>query len=241
MKRFKGIVLAVVMLGLLTGCSKKFSPQETAVSVDKDGVVTAAVLDKLDQSYYDAEELKSQVEKSVSEYNGTEGEDTITVEQFDISEEGDVKLFMKYASAEDYAAFNNVDFYAGDITNGYNKGGYRFEIGFQEVEKGELTGKALTREEIFKGQNHYLVVFTEPMGVEVPGNILYVSDNVEITGKRSARMKGSGAQPESESESENAEETAEGGAEVIQGVLQNVEETEEDAESTDVFAYVIYE
>ena len=133
MKNTKGLILAVLALCVLTGCSK-FSPKETAVSVGKEGTVTAAVIDTLDQSYYDGEELKASVEESVAEYNAGAGEDTITVEEFEIGEEKDVKLFMEYASYKDYAAFNNVDFYVGDITDGYNNGGYRFETTFCQVE-----------------------------------------------------------------------------------------------------------
>lgn len=185
MKNTKGLILAVLALCVLTGCSK-FSPKETAVSVGKEGTVTAAVIDTLDQSYYDGEELKASVEESVAEYNAGAGEDTITVEEFEIGEEKDVKLFMEYASYKDYAAFNNVDFYVGDITDGYNNGGYRFETTFCQVEKGEAVEGEIKREEIFAGANHPMVVFSEPMAVEVPGEILYVSSNVEVTGKKSA-------------------------------------------------------
>lgn len=235
MKKTKGLILAVLALCVLTGCSK-FSPKETAVSVGKEGTVTAAVIDTLDQSYYDGEELKASVEESVAEYNGSAGEDTITVEEFEIGEEKDVKLFMEYASYKDYAAFNNVDFYVGDITDGYNNGGYRFETTFRQVEKGEAVEGEIKREEIFAGANHPMVVFSEPMAVEVPGEILYVSSNVEVTGKKSARMAGAGAEEETEPASESTAET-EGDVQEITPVVESDTEREEKA----VLAYIIYE
>ena len=57
MKKAKMCAVLAVVIGLLGGCSK-FSPDETAVSIGKDGEITAAVFDTLDESYYDAEELK---------------------------------------------------------------------------------------------------------------------------------------------------------------------------------------
>lgn len=251
MKKTKGLLLTVMVFSLLTGCSK-FSPKETAVSVGKDGAVTAAVIDKLDQSYYDAEELKASVESSVADYNGDAGEDTITVEKLEIGEEGDVELFMKYASYKDYADFNNVDFYVGDITDGYNNGGYRFETGFYQVEKGEITGEEIQREEIFAGANHPMLVFSEDMAVEVPGKILYVSSNVEVTGKKSARMAGSSQKSEDETEtetvfqSESSEESQTENSEDGQdeGDIQEVTPTVELIRSSDsntALAYIIYE
>ena len=237
MKNTKGLILAVLALCVLTGCSK-FSPKETAVSVGKEGTVTAAVIDTLDQSYYDGEELKASVEESVAEYNAGAGEDTITVEEFEIGEEKDVKLFMEYASYKDYAAFNNVDFYVGDITDGYNNGGYRFETTFCQVEKGEAVEGEIKREEIFAGANHPMVVFSESMAVEVPGEILYVSSNVEVTGKKSARMAGTGMENETETEpaSESTAET-EGDVQEITPVVESDTEGEEKT----ALAYIIYE
>lgn len=238
MRKTKGLVLAVIAFGLLTGCSR-FSPKETAVSIGKDGAVTAAVIDRLDQSYYDADELKANVESSVADYNGSAGEDTITVEKFEVGEEGEVELFMKYASGKDYADFNNVDFYVGDITDGYNNGGYRFETTFRQVEKGKAAGEEIQREEIFAGSNHPMVVFSENMAVEVPGKILYVSSNVEVTGKKSARMAGSGSEGETETESETDD-----GSSGTDGDIQEVTPTVElitggDEDTT--LAYIIYE
>jgi hypothetical protein len=249
MKRAKGLILAAVTMSLLTGCGG-FSPDETAVSVGKDGTITAAVIDTLDQSYYDADELKADVESSVSAYNTTAGEDSITVDKFEISEEGDVSLFMDYASYEDYASFNNVDFYAGDITDGYNNGGYRFQITFHQVEKGQVQDGEISRQDIFAGANHSLVVFSEDMEVEVPGNILYVSSNVEVTGKKTARMAGSSTTAETETNTETETETetetsteaaSTAGEDDVQELTATVEEVTTDDDCDMSLGYIIYE
>lgn len=234
MKRMKGMVLTALALGMLTACGRS-SLKETGVSVGKDGALTAEVFDRLDQNYYDAEELKTNVESSVAEYNNGAGENAITVEKLEISEEGEVELSMKYASCKDYMDFNNVDFYAGDITDGYNDKGYRFETTFRQVEKGEIVGDEIKREEIFAGSNHPMIVFSEPMLVEVPGKILYVSSNVEVTGKKTARMAGSAAAEETEAQSETS-----GTEEDVQEVAPMVGSTG-NTEDDVTLAYIIYE
>ncbi len=240
MRKTKGLILVCAVSCLLAGCSR-FSPKETAVSVSKDGKVTAAVIDKLDQSYYDAEELKENIDQAVSDYNGSAGEDTVTVQKFETREEGDVKLFMEYASGKDYAAFNNVDFYVGDITDGYNNAGYRFETTFRQVEKGKAVGDEIAREEIFAGSNHPMLVFSEPMAVEVPGKILYVSSNVEVTGKKSARMAGSRLETETETETEGEDSRESGSEDEVQEIAPSVEITVTGGESEAALAYIIYE
>ena len=234
MKRTKGMVLIVLALGMLTACGRS-SLKETGVSVGKDGVLTAEVFDTLDQSYYNAEELKANVESSVADYNRGAGEDTITVEKFEIGEEGEVELSMKYASSKDYMAFNNVDFYAGDITDGYNSEGYRFETTFRQVEKGEIVGDEIKREDIFAGSNHPMIAFSEPMMVEVPGKILYVSSNVEVTGKKTARMAGSAPAEETEPESETSGEGED--VQEVDPMVESIGNTDDDV----TLAYIIYE
>lgn len=241
MKKAKMCAVLAVVIGLLGGCSK-FSPDETAVSIGKDGEITAAVFDTLDESYYDAEELKKNVEESVVSYNSTAGEDHISIDKFEIKE-GAVKLFMQYASFEDYKEFNNVDFYVGDITDAYKNGGYRFETGFQKIEKGKVTDENVTREDIFAGSNHPMMVFDGYMEVEVPGKILYASSNVQVTGSKSAKLADPNAPAETESgKASESESQSEKSTEVME-IAPAQEEKEGSPESSReaALAYIIYE
>lgn len=239
MKKAKMLMLAVLSIGMLTGCSK-FSPDETAVSIGKNGEITAAVLDELDESYYNTEELKTNVESAVSDYNGSGGADSITIDKFDIKEDGSVKLFMKYGAYEDYAAFNNVTFYAGDITDGYNNGGYRFETTFQQVENGKVIRSDVDKNEIFEGNNHPMIVFQEEMAVVVPGKILYASSNVQVTGKKTAKIPGEEDETQSQSEtSSKAESAGEDETGVPEIAPVKMKSTGEQGDTA--LAYIIYE
>jgi len=249
MRKAKILAIVVLAMGLLGGCSK-FSPNETAVLVGKDGAITAAIIDTLDESYYNSEELTKEVNRAVADYNKSTGAESITVETFEI-EGNNVELFMKYAMALDYKAFNNVDFYVGDITNSYNEAGYRFETTFSEVDNGVVLRSEVEREEIFAGLNYSIIVFNEDMEVTVPGKILFISDNLELTGKKSARRvtKNTASESETQAAAQTESETEVQTEDNIMDIDPVVEEpaeseqggvTQEQTENKSI-AYIIYE
>jgi len=110
MKKLRMLMAILLLAGLLSGCTGKFNPDETAVKIGKDGSITAAIIDKLDQSYYKEDELETTVTQAVADYNKEHGEDAVTVKSYE-AEERNVSLFMNYAAAKDYAAFNKVIFF----------------------------------------------------------------------------------------------------------------------------------
>ena len=83
-----------------------------------------------------------------------------------------LKLFMEYASYKGYAAFNNVDFYVGDITGSYNNGGYRFETTFCQGGERRSGGRRDKAGKYISRSQHPMVVFSEPMAVGSSGNPL---------------------------------------------------------------------
>lgn len=258
MKRAKMLAIGMAAAVLLSGCSK-FSPKETAVSIGKDGKITAAVIEKLDQDYYKEDELKSSIDKAVSDFVSSNGADSVSIEKYE-AKDRNVSLFMEYADGDAYAQFNNVTFYAGDMV-GAGGAGFDFDTTFQSVEKGEVTDKQVSNDEVLNSYNYNVVILEEQMSVEVPGNIVYVSANVEVTGKKSAKVvaevseteaeteKSSETGTESESETEvlslSPAEDMETGEETSESETETETEsqTEEETESTakSAVAYIIYE
>lgn len=223
-------LLAVLTAAVVTmaGCSR-FSPEETAVSVGKDGEITAAVIEQLDQEYYNEDELKTSIDQAVADYEEENGEDLVSVEKYE-TEDRKVTLFMKYASADTYADFNNVIFFTGDMVAA-GGAGYDFDTVFQEVKKGEVTNDQVSSDEVLSSYNYNVVILEEEMGVEVPGNIVYVSSNVEVTGRKSAKVLGS-IQEETESETEaETESESETESEIVSIAPAEEESTESETES----------
>jgi hypothetical protein len=88
------------------------------------------------------------------------------------------------------------------------------------------------------------------MEVEVPGNILYVSSNVEVTGKKTARMAGSSTTAETETNTETETETetetsteaaSTAGEDDVQELTATVEEVTTDDDCDMSLGYIIYE
>ena len=225
MKQAKILCMAAAAAVFFTGCSR-FEPDSTAMLAKKDGSVTAVVIETLDQSYYDSAELESLINQEVADYNASAGAENIRVENF-TAENQTANLTMEYAGGDDYAAFNNVTFFTGDILGAYDAG-YDFQTVFQSVERGNVTNSQVTREEV------------EPMELQVDGNIVYASSNVEITGRNTCRvLSAAGAQEETEvSEEESAQpETLEDGTVLL--TPTKVTRAEDTAESS--LAYIMYE
>ena len=249
-KRVTVLAALAVAAANIAGCSK-FSPEETAVSVGKDGEITAAVIEQLDQDYYKEDELKTAIDEAVAEFAAQNGEDSVSVEKYE-TEERKVTLIMKYADADTYAEFNNVAFFAGDMVAA-GGAGYDFDTTFQSVEKGTVVDESVSSDEVLNSYNYNVVILEEEMAVEVPGKIVYVSSNVEVTGKNSARVLGSQEESQAETETEFTE-TESGGETVTDAMaglvsiapkedqeLESETETEEKNSHGSSVAYIIYE
>jgi len=74
----------------------------------------------------------------------------------------------------------------------------------------------------------------ESMSVEVPGNIVFVSSNVEVTGKRKAAVKAERTDSEEETQADSGSETE------IEAIKPVEELEKEMQESKAAIAYIIY-
>ncbi|MDO5424969.1 MAG: hypothetical protein Q4F41_14700 [Eubacteriales bacterium] len=233
MKKAKILFVTACTLGILTGCSK-FDPDGTAIMARKDGDVTAVVMETLDQSYYDSTELQNLINQDVAAYNASAGAENITVKEFEVVNQT-ANLTMDYASGEDYAAFNNVTFYTGDVLGAYDAG-YDFQTTFQKVEKGNVTDSQVTRQEVLNSYNYYTVIMEEAMDVQVEGSIVYASSNVQITGKNTCRVVSSSYASQTEAEETEAS-TMEDGT-VLLSPTSVTASTQDGAKD---LAYILYE
>ncbi|MCC8138310.1 MAG: hypothetical protein LIO76_09695 [Clostridiales bacterium] len=180
------LLAAVTLLG---GCSEveqlleggtAWTPQEAdAISIAADGSVTEIVQDTLEESYYDVSELEDMIRSEITAYNAEHGEDSIKEESF-TTEGQSVTLKLWYSSAEDYAEFNNVEFYSGS-TIGAQVEGYLFDASFYQVEDGAAGGSAVSSSQVFKDMSLQVVIVQAPMEVHVEdGAVAFISTNAEM-------------------------------------------------------------
>jgi hypothetical protein len=175
-----GLLAGTLLLG---GCEmfdrSEWVPQESdAISIHTDGSITEIVQEQLDADYYNADELQQMITTEVQEYNSKNGADSITVTEFTV-EDGTVNLKMEYASANDYAQFNQTELYYGSMINA-QLAGYLFDVSFQEVKDGVVKNSSVTGSEVIKSMDKNVLILRGPMEVQLPGDVLYTSDNAEI-------------------------------------------------------------
>ncbi|MBO5302519.1 MAG: hypothetical protein J6A92_00555 [Lachnospiraceae bacterium] len=195
MKKIIGMGLATVLcMGALTGCAEKTEVQESTVFIEKKGEIVSVDVENLDKDYYDAAELEAYIDGHVTDYAAENGEN-VTKESFSV-EEGIAKLEMKYASCEDYSAFNGIELFDGSIVAAQAEG-YDFDTEFYSVTEDAGVGQAAGKEEVLADDENKVAIIRANVAVQVKGKILYVSaQNTEVTGKNSVRITGEGANEE---------------------------------------------
>lgn len=187
MKRGFLLATALGVSCFLTGCSSLagFSPEVSGISVSKNGKITEVVKESFDASYYNEEELQSEIESEIAEYNSNHTEKAVKKKSLKV-QDGEAQMRLVYESYQDYAGFNNVGFYVGDI-NGAIQAGYAFSGSFLPVNDGKAAeGSNVWGSSLMSGKNYKTIVVNEPLLVDVPGTICYVSEGVKVTDKSEA-------------------------------------------------------
>ncbi|MGN0355245.1 MAG: hypothetical protein ACI4EI_09260 [Muricoprocola sp.] len=184
MKRGRWVAAVLVSGCLLTGCSS-FSPEVTGISINKKGGISEVVRESFDASYYSEAELEQEIDTAIGLYTSENGSKTVKKKSLSVKN-GEAVLKMEYASDKDYAEFNNVGFYLGNIS-GAIQAGYPFDGSFYQVVLGKIDdSNTVWGSSIMSGTNYKTVVVSEPLLVEVPGTIHYVSENVKVRDKSTA-------------------------------------------------------
>lgn len=184
-KKGRMAVLALAA-ALLAGCGmteeEAWEPRkEAAVSIDKEGKITEYLSEKLDQPYYDFDELRSMLDSEISEYNAGHGEGKVTAVQAE-QEGGQVKLVITYASGEDYAAFNHVEFFYGSMISA-QLAGYLFDVSYKEVSDGIVHDGEVDGSKVLSNMADMVAVVEAPLEVNVPGKVVFTSTGGEVLGK----------------------------------------------------------
>lgn len=187
MKKISAIVLTLVLcVGLLTGCGESYSTQDSTVFVLKKGNIIATDVERFDSAQYSENALKAYVEEAISEYNVSKARTAVTLKEL-TCEEGVATLILEYTSAEDYADFNGIDFYAGSLAEAL-AGGYGFHGDFAEITKDGV--KECMASDFINGEKYKVAIIKANTNLSVPGNIRYVSaNNVSIVDNKTVAIR----------------------------------------------------
>jgi hypothetical protein len=168
-------ILALVLLAAMTilgavGCGSEFSADKDTVYVPKKGVIRGVSVADFDKDYYDESELSEFISETVDTYVAKAGEGTVEVQDFAV-ENQKAHLYLNYASAEDYAEFNGVEFFAGTVLEA-RAAGYELPDDLTAV-----TDKDISADDA----DNKIVIIGQQTSVRIDGTILYVSDNASAT------------------------------------------------------------
>ena len=168
-------LISVLTIALLTGCGTEFSADKDTIYVQKKGTIKGANVADFDKEYYSETELSEFITDTVDTYVAKSGEGTVTIQEFAV-ENGIAHVYLDYAGAEDYAQFNGVEFFAGNILDA-KADGYDIPNAFTAVTDKETTWDA---------EGNKIVIVGQQTQVQVDGTILFVSENASVTGKSTA-------------------------------------------------------
>lgn len=171
-------VLAALAVTVFTGCGQiNIADYDSDAVIIKGETITGINVSEFEKQYYDETELSEYIEKAVEEFDSTNGESAIKVEDLAV-EEGKAKVKLVYSDATDYAGFNNVDFFMGSVLDARTAG---FELPtdivkteFATDEMNETSDKA--------------VVIGQGLEVEIDGTITYTSSNVTVKDRNHATV-----------------------------------------------------
>lgn len=179
----KKAVCLIALLGigcLFNGCHR-FAPDQTGISINENNVVRQVIKEDFSETGYSQEELASQIEYEVNVYNDAAGFKSVKSSGLKVND-GKAELTLIYATPNDFASFNNEDFFVGDmvdaIQNNYTLQGSFYEVKDGSIGKEEIWGSKLMSD----GFNYKTIVFSEPTLLQIAGNIRYVSTNLKVTG-----------------------------------------------------------
>jgi hypothetical protein len=168
-------LLAILAMLWVSGCGSQFSADQDTVYVPKKGAIKGASVADFDKDYYDETELSDFITETVDTYVKKAGQGTVEIQEFAVSDQK-AHVYLNYASAEDYADFNGVEFFTGTVLEA-EAAGYELPDDLTAVTDKDTTADAL---------GNKIVIIAQQISVRVDGTILFVSQNAEVSGKNTA-------------------------------------------------------
>lgn len=174
------VLLAITLM--LCGCGGLADVKDDTITVSAKGAVREAIVGDGEKNDYSIEELRSFVEEDIEEYNQNAKSGNIDLKSCEMKD-GIIRIEIAYASYVDYAAYHKTTLFYGTLKEAKSKG---FDFNTEFVDNNGDTAAAATI--LAHGDEWHVVILEEPVDVQVSGDILYVSKNAEITGKRKAKI-----------------------------------------------------
>ena len=183
MKRSISKILILAFVLVLTGCSSSDDDfEETTLIVEKRGRVIEKIVEPFGKDYYDINELKSEFEKSVADYNASIGGDEIELNKIELKD-SKVYVNIEFNGPSDYQSFIGESLFVGTVSDAYDNG-YTMDV----VLKGVKDGDKIEKVQIMGMNDRTIIILSEHVRIKTFRDIAYVSANVDVIDDREARV-----------------------------------------------------
>lgn len=179
------LIICLIFSFVMMGCGgtnvKDFS--ETTLIVSKKGTVKDVIVESFDKDYYSESELKIFFDNRINEYNLKSQASNVKLAELKVKK-GIAKAILDFDSVTAFSDFyeDSILFY-GNVNEAYDNG-FAFDISLKSTSSSETIGKI----DIMDMKKSLIIITSECSRIVCPKNIAYVSANVEVIDKKSARV-----------------------------------------------------
>ena len=171
------IVIMTAVLVCLSACAEAEGDYaESTIVVAKKGRISERIIENFDKDYYNLDELKSEFESSVSQYNENIGGEEIRLKKVELNG-------TLLTGPSDYENFTGERLFVGTVKDAYDNG-YTMDVTLKGVENGDKIEKV----QIMGLSDKSIVILSEHVRVRTFDDIAYVSANVDVVGDNEARV-----------------------------------------------------
>lgn len=176
MRKIRTILLLGCIASLISACGLGNKVDTSTVAFGKNGEVTETIVEDFSQPYYDMEELKTDIQAEILQYNAKAGsEDAVKLGDVKLTDEKVIYVEMEFRSSNDYKSFNEKELFWGTVADAYGAG-YEF-TSMRDVSQ---EGIVLSAKDVLEKGDMHIVILEEAQQVIVPGKIAYTSDGVSL-------------------------------------------------------------
>ncbi len=174
----------------ITACAKEEVPVEEEVmnslSILEDGSIESVIIEDFSESYYNVDDLTKMIQDTISVYQKEDPNASIVLETCELIEQ-QVKVVMKYNSAEAYSGYNSEELFVGTVQEAYGKG---YDLNMTLTGTDKEASKIGRQELLGMGENHIMILENTidegTLRVNCYDTILYTGDGVSLIEKKRA-------------------------------------------------------
>lgn len=180
--------LAGLILGtmLVTGCGAPKVPdtvEQTSLIIEKEGAITAHMVDVFDKAHYDINELREMASAEVAAYNTanqTGATALVSMDKVESLQGSKVLVTYKYQNAKAYEDYNNSTMFYGTVAEA-KAAGYDFGSLNQVLFSAKGDGSMVSAElDSSKMAERHVVLLAEKTAVYCPAKVAYASESAVL-------------------------------------------------------------